>query len=53
MTQHNPSDERAELTDAQLDEVTGGGTNSKGKGSDLPRESLSLNFTKIEFSYTN
>ena len=43
----------AELADAQLDKVTGGGANSKGKGSDLPRESVSFNFTSVQYSYSS
>ena len=49
----NASNVRAELTDAQLDAVTGGGTNSKGKGGDQPRESLSLSYGSIQFEYTS
>ena len=38
-----------ELTEGELDQVSGGGKNS---GSSRPTESLSLNFTKVMFTYT-
>ena len=39
-----------ELTEEQLDRVSGGGTKSATKDP-LPTESISLNFTKIAFKY--
>jgi hypothetical protein len=38
-----------ELTEGELDQVSGGGKNF---GSSRPTESLSLNFTKVMFTYT-
>jgi bacteriocin-like protein len=42
-----------ELSEKELDNVVGGDTKNSPKGSDLPKESLSLNFTKIQISYSN
>lgn len=47
---HIASDVRTGLTFAELDTATGGGSRSKPKGSDQPRETLSLTFTRIQFS---
>jgi len=42
-----------ELTDKDVEKVTGGGTNNTAKSaSNTPTESLSLNFTKIEYQNT-
>jgi type VI protein secretion system component Hcp len=40
------------LSEEELDKVSAGGT-SKTKSSDTPKESISLNFTEIKFTYSS
>ena len=47
----NSAPKAAALADEDLDKVTGGGTSHTSKGGDTPQESLSLNFTKVEYTY--
>ena len=49
----NNSLDQTALSDEQLDQVTGGGTNKTPVNSDTPKESISLNFSKIHFTYTS
>jgi bacteriocin-like protein len=39
-----------ELSEQELNKVSGG-TDGKGPPVDKPKESISLNFTKVEFKY--
>jgi hypothetical protein len=41
-----------ELSDKDMEKVTGGGTNTTKGTSGSPSESLSLNFTKINTTYS-
>jgi type VI protein secretion system component Hcp len=41
------------LNEQELDKVSAGGTNKTPKNSDTPKESISLNFTEIKFTYTS
>jgi hypothetical protein len=41
------------LTEEELDKVSAGGTNKTSKNSDTPKESLSLNFSEIKFTYSS
>ena len=41
------------LSDEELDQVSAGGTNKTPRKGDTPTESLSLNFSKIHFTYTS
>jgi type VI protein secretion system component Hcp len=40
------------LTEDELDRVSAGGTNNTPKKSEAPKETLSLNFSEIKFTYT-
>ena len=41
------------LTEEELDKVSAGGTNKTPKNSDTPKESISLNFSEIKFTYSS
>src|SRR6185437_2030027 len=41
------------LTEEELDKVSAGGTNKTPKNSDTPKETISLNFSEIKFTYSS
>ena len=43
----------AALTDEDLDKVSAGGTSNTTTKGTAPKESLSLNFSEIKFTYTS